>query len=264
MVRRLVAACAALIAISTQQAAAQTNVIAQLDWDGFSAGPRAQDYPAGMDERDLWVMEDFQITTPWLVGTLSCAGASIRAGITGVAAVILDDLPPKGQILMQTVPGTGRYIDASPWGRFEADFGGQRLAPGAYWIMWAAQGDPDQILPVMFVTRGEYSVGMGIPDNALQYNPGLWWNLPDGALDPVTEGLNNEGPPVGVNFSLRGEPAPPSCPVDFNNDGAVNSQDFFAYLTSFFASEAAADFNRDDAVNSQDLFDFLAAFFTGC
>ena len=52
--------------------------------------------------------------------------------------------------------------------------------------------------------------------------------------------------------------------VDFNDDGAVNSQDFFNFLTAFFASDAAADFNTDGAVNSQDFFDFLAAFFTPC
>jgi enterochelin esterase-like enzyme len=54
------------------------------------------------------------------------------------------------------------------------------------------------------------------------------------------------------------------CPADHTHDGVVNSQDFFAYLTDFFASSDAADFNGDGAVNSQDLFDFLAAFFVAC
>jgi hypothetical protein len=55
-----------------------------------------------------------------------------------------------------------------------------------------------------------------------------------------------------------------ACVADFNLDGAVNSQDFFDFLSAFFGSAPDADFNRDGAVNSQDFFDFLAAFFAGC
>jgi hypothetical protein len=52
------------------------------------------------------------------------------------------------------------------------------------------------------------------------------------------------------------------CRADANDDGAVNSQDFFDFLTAFFASEA--DFNTDGVTNSQDFFDFLGVFFVGC
>jgi hypothetical protein len=54
------------------------------------------------------------------------------------------------------------------------------------------------------------------------------------------------------------------CRADFNEDGAVNSQDFFDFLAAFFASDPLADFNASGEINSQDFFDFLAAFFTGC
>jgi hypothetical protein len=59
------------------------------------------------------------------------------------------------------------------------------------------------------------------------------------------------------------EPSPP-CPPDFNQDGALNSQDFFDFIAAFFSLQAAADFNHDTFINSQDFFDFLAAFFAGC
>jgi hypothetical protein len=54
------------------------------------------------------------------------------------------------------------------------------------------------------------------------------------------------------------------CPADFNCDNAVSSQDFFDFLTAFFAADPHSDFNADGVFNSQDFFDFLTAFFAGC
>ena len=57
------------------------------------------------------------------------------------------------------------------------------------------------------------------------------------------------------------------CSADFNQDGIVNSKDYFDFITLFFTSnpeDLRADFNRDGRQNSQDYFDFLTAFFSPC
>lgn len=52
------------------------------------------------------------------------------------------------------------------------------------------------------------------------------------------------------------------CPPDFNCDGALDSNDFFAFLDAFFGGDA--DFNGDGVTTSDDFFDFLGAYFAGC
>jgi hypothetical protein len=76
------------------------------------------------------------------------------------------------------------------------------------------------------------------------------------------DGFKNDAP-TRVRWAVNTTPG--GCESDINHDGAVNSQDFFDFLTCFFDPTCLqADFNRDDGVNSQDFFDFMAAFLAGC
>jgi hypothetical protein len=82
----------------------------------------------------------------------------------------------------------------------------------------------------------------------------------EGTVDPRT------GSPYALaSFEITLRLAPPACPCDWNDDGGVDTQDFFAFLDGFFAGES--DFNFDGVTNSQDFFDCLSCFFAppgGC
>lgn len=57
---------------------------------------------------------------------------------------------------------------------------------------------------------------------------------------------------------------PPACFADFDQSGAVDTHDLFAFLADWFARRARADFNRSSAVEVADLFAFLGEWQKGC
>ena len=78
--------------------------------------------------------------------------------------------------------------------------------------------------------------------------------------DPCTIDAGAGGPPI-VDMGAF-EFLPEIGDPDVNEDGVIDSRDFFDFLKDYFAG--AGDFNADGVTNAMDFFDFLKAFFLNC
>ena len=122
-------------------------------------------------------------------------------------------------------------------------------------------------VPVLSSTCYWIVVRNALPDNTWHWADG---DKSNGDLFSMTD-LNQNGV-----FELPGEFAPDDlslctnlvlaqgaagchpCRCDWIPDGFHNTQDFFDFMTDFFAGDA--DYNGDRVTNSQDFFDFMACF----
>jgi hypothetical protein len=102
--------------------------------------------------------------------------------------------------------------------------------------------------------------------------------LPSGVIltvvtDPMLGGVRGTATLTGVitsltvggqEFWLDSLCARPAeiCPCDWTADGAVNSDDYFAFLDDYFGG--SADFDADGVTNSNDYFAFLDCYFNPC
>jgi len=74
---------------------------------------------------------------------------------------------------------------------------------------------------------------------------------------------SNSGAGGSKAYVFTVNPAPATCPADFNLDGVVNPDDLADYIGCFFAVPAcaAADFNQSGTVDPDDLADYIGAYF---
>jgi hypothetical protein len=92
------------------------------------------------------------------------------------------------------------------------------------------------------VTSGTGALGAGVVEN------------PAGGSDLVVMDDFIYAEPVAIS----------ACAVDIDHSGAVNSSDFFTFLTLFFSEAPGADFDRNGIINSNDFYVFVTSFFLGC
>ena len=109
-------------------------------------------------------------------------------------------------------------------------------APGVYLLtmtMWSTSGDIDESEPIYLLLNND---------------------LDQGTLELAADWWRDNGAWCSAD----------PCVADFNGDGAVNTQDFIAYLNAWSARDPRADVNADGVVNTQDFIAFLNLWSAGC
>ncbi len=107
--------------------------------------------------------------------------------------------------------------------------------------------------PLVTVSR-EYPnrVDLGMFPPSEDANGNYWQTATDGARLMANALLYTAGS------------AEPPCIADWNGDGEVDVNDFFAYLSDFEDGDPRADLNNDGEIDINDFFIFLTEFEAGC
>jgi hypothetical protein len=249
------------IGVAAVCARAQELQVAALPWtNGATAGPNGSDYEPPNDSRDLWIAEDFGISGPRQITRFESYGTIFPAPLVviDVTVQIWDAMPPGGNIVMSSLPGTGRVIVNGINYRIAADFAGDTLPAGNYWLVWSAAthtNPPASQIAIFWAQSGPRSAGTGQQDNAYQWNPGGAWGFPNN-IRHVPADLSGNGM-IGVNFYLFGRN---DCYA--NCDGSsippiLNIADFVCFQTRFAAGDSYANCDGSTTAPTLNIADFV-------
>jgi hypothetical protein len=246
----------------------QGQVIASLPWlHGQTAGPNGTNYPPPDDARDLWVCEDMTLATGVNLTRFESWGTIFPTPLVvqDVTVRIYDDLPTVGNLILESAPGTGGVQVLGFENKIYASFNGAFLPAGSYWVVWNATTNAGQIA-IYWAQAGPHSVGGGLPDNGMQWNPGGFYGYPNN-IRFIPAQLGGGGQ-IGCNFTLFGTPA--ACYANCDNSTAqpvLNVQDFTCFLQRYAAGESYANCDESTAapvLNVQDFTCFLQRYAAGC
>ena len=272
--------------------AAAQQVIASLPFPPGqqTAGSPASDYEPPEDHLDTWMIEDFSIARPATLARFESRGwvHPQPLFVFGVTARIYRGWPASGgELIAESIPGSGTVVPFAGWGLYSAQFAGQRLDAGDYYIaMTAATRTSVGSHALFWVAFGPHQVGGGGTDNAYRWNPNGGWGWPNNVM-PVPSNFMGTGH-SGINFILYGNPEP-ACDPDLTAgavagtpgygapNGVLNNDDFFYYLAQFAAGNlAVADLTTsaipgspgygtpNGMLDNDDFFYYLAIFAAGC
>lgn len=247
----------------------QDRVVASLPWaHGTTAGPNGTNYEPPNEGRGLWVVEDFGITSDAELTRFESYGTIFPAPLTliDMTVRIYDALPTTGNLIMSSLPGTGRVIVSGLDYRLVADFGGQRLPAGNYYVVWQASTHTGNgQIAIFWAQGGPHSVGGGGADNAWQWNPGGVWGYPNN-IRPVPADLSGNGQ-TGANFTLyaRGM-CYPNCDAS-TTVPVLNVNDFICFQGKFAGGDLYANCDGSSGapyLNVSDFICFLTRYAGGC
>lgn len=229
--------------------------------NGFGVEPSTQLVHSGNSLR-VWgnFRSDFFTSAGFAVGTLGITGSQLArpAGANTVSVSI--DAP-------QTAGTLGVYLTFR-----EDDDGDNAIDVNGDDDSWEAGPfflvPGRQVINVPLGSLEDSNPGIGNDVNNLMTALRIGYFLtfetrnawPGGRIvTPVSVHVDHLGFYVGDQSLPTG-----GCEVDLNSSGAADVPDIFAFLSLWFAGDAAADFDGSNGVGVPDIFAFLSAWFAGC
>lgn len=200
-----------LVAVLAMTGAAYGDILGNTPDPLSTWGAAAQDFETAYDIYDVWVVSDFETAVDYYLNDIVVQGfENSGLGLDGHGANfdIWNGLPWGGGAIVMSA--SGGYDTLGSAGTFGADFTGQELAAGSYYMVFQPARD--------YATSGQsyaFVTGFG-NNNDYQWNPGEGFGS-----GPYFEVSNDLGNPTDVNWQLNAEPVPEPATLSLLALGAL-------------------------------------------